>query len=309
MDQLAELLALVEVGIDFSEEDVRIMSAEQIAERCAAISEDLRNLKDQSPRFSRLSHEPTFVLAGRPNAGKSTLLNVLSGQMRAIVSAVAGTTRDALSAEVRLRRGMVRMIDAAGLDAARESRKLMVEQERNPHPNPPPEYMERGKEGGDDRVLDERSIDAQMRNQAERAIEEADHLILVRDSTDARGPLELSRKPSLVVRSKVDLAASTPGEFGISAQTGEGLAELRERLDAMAFGKDSAGDSVALTARHLSCIEDALAGIQRAAECWEDEELLAAELRYSLDCLGQILGTITPDDILGKIFSAFCIGK
>jgi tRNA modification GTPase len=318
MDLLAETLALVEVGIDFSEEDVRILSAQQIESRCKAIFDGLQNLKNDSQRFSRLSHEPTFVLAGRPNAGKSTLLNALAGHTRAIVSPVAGTTRDALSAEIRLKRGIVRVIDAAGLEspsfipspctqgegegggAARESGKLTGEQESSPHPNPPPEYQGRGKEG---------TIASQMQRQSLRAIEEADHLILLYDATEARPLLELSRPPSLVVRSKMDLVQSLSEGFGISAQTGEGLADLRERMDKLAFGEDSAGDYLALTARHLQCIDDALAGIKRAEKCTENEELLAAELRYSLDCLGQILGTITPDDILGKIFSSFCIGK
>ena len=103
MELLAETLALIEVGIDFSDEDVTFLSPTQVRERIAKIDHSLHDLIDGSARFEQLTHEPTFVLLGRPNAGKSTLLNALAGKQRAVVSDVAGTTRDVLSAEIRLR--------------------------------------------------------------------------------------------------------------------------------------------------------------------------------------------------------------
>ena len=275
MDQISQALALVEVGIDFSEEDVRFLSAESAVKRIENISRELQSLVAQSPRFSQLSHEPTIVLAGRPNAGKSTLLNTMAGQQRAIVSPIAGTTRDALSAEIRLSRGIVRMIDVAGLD----------------------------EESADD------EISKQMRDRAERAIQQADHVLLLRDITDFRPDPNLARAPDLVVFTKSDLSPQRPDLFAISAQSGLNIPELLCRLDTLAFGETAAGDSLALTARHLAAIEESLAALHRAAAVVDNEELLAAELRASLDALGQILGIVTPDDILGRIFAGFCIGK
>src|SRR4029079_6619678 len=101
-DAVAEMLALVEVGIDFSDEDVTFLSPEQVRSRIAEADSALEQLLSDSTRFERLRHEPTAVLVARPTAGKSTLLNALAGRPRAVTSPVAGTTRDVLSAEVAL---------------------------------------------------------------------------------------------------------------------------------------------------------------------------------------------------------------
>src|SRR5688500_9184630 len=165
MERIAETLALVEVGIDFSEEDVTFLSAEEVKSRAGEVSADLQRLMDESPRFERLSHEPRVVLVGRPNAGKSTLLNALAGWDRAVVSPVAGTTRDVVSAEVSLARGMVLVLDAAGL----EEETL------------PPE---------DARAEDAAAamIARAMHGHALAAVESADLVLLVRDVTDTRAP-------------------------------------------------------------------------------------------------------------------------
>jgi tRNA modification GTPase len=277
MDLVAETLALLEAGIDFSDEDISFISRAQVRERVNGIDAMLRELTEGSARFERLTHEPTFVLLGRPNAGKSTLLNALARRERAVVSDLAGTTRDVLSAEIQLRRGMVRVLDVAGV----------------------------GDASSDD-------IERQMMQQANRAAEAADFVVYVRDVTDDRPAAEMPRAADLVVATKTDLrgAADIDDGVGVSAVTGEGIAELRERLDAIAFGSDSGTFTLALNARHLQALGEARQALTRtAAGADAGAELVALELRDALDALGRVLGQVSPDDLLGRIFSTFCIGK
>lgn len=282
-DLLAEALGLVEAGIDFSEEDISFITSSDAALRVRAARDAMTSLVRDSTRFERLAHEPAVVLIGRPNAGKSTLLNALAGTERAIVSPHAGTTRDAIWAHVRLPRGIVRMIDVAGLDDSRES-----------------------------------EIDRKMRAIALHALETADVVVLVREAPDDRPPPHMARAADVSVVSKDDLRAArpvdAPATIAVSAVTGAGLSDLRDRLDAMCFGGPggSGETALALNVRHVECIDDAIEAIDRAAErisAGDGCELLALELREALDALGQILGSVTPDDVLGRIFSSFCIGK
>jgi len=283
MEQLAELLALVEVAIDFSEEDVQVLTTSQADQKLQVIQDRLRSLIEQSARFETLSHEPTIVLAGRPNAGKSTLANTLAAQARAVISSEAGTTRDALSLQVKLRHGIVRVIDMAGIEDAAVAGPVPLE------------------------------IQEKMQQQAQRMIAQADVLLLVRDAMDMRPALDMPRPPDAVIFCKADLpGAQRPhGDLCISAQSGQNMDLLRAQLDRLAFGADAPGVTLGLTARHLRAIDHARAALDRAARRLDQNhlELLAADLREALDALGQILGVVTPDDILGRIFSTFCIGK
>ena len=280
-DLVAETLALVEVGIDFADEDVTFLSSAQVAERVARADDLLRDLLDSSSRFERLTHEPAVVLVGRPNAGKSTLLNALAGHERAVTSPVAGTTRDVLTADVALRRGIVKLTDAAGIE---------------PTSSP-----------------DDDPIQRQMREHALRAVESADAVVLLKDATDDQPDLELPRAADLAVLTKSDLRRSPRDALHVSAKTGENLDALRDELDRLAFGPVAAtGASLALNARHLQAIAEARAALDRAAErvaTGDGAELVALDLRESLDALGGIVGMVSPDELLGRIFSAFCIGK
>jgi tRNA modification GTPase len=276
MDVLAETLALVEVGIDFSDEDVTFLQRDEVEQRVHSADEALEGLTRDTARFERLAHEPQIVLVGLPNAGKSTLLNALAGRERAVVSAVAGTTRDAVSTDVRLRRGMIKLIDVAGIESSEP--------------------------------IDE--IERQMQAQARRTIETADAVVLVHDVTE-EGPVPaLLRQPDLVVHTKLDLAPDASVALAVSAATGANLDVLRDRLDALVFGDDSARPALALNARHVAAIGDARAALARAAQNLEaGAEVVAFELREALDALGRVLGQLSPDDLLGRIFSRFCIGK
>ncbi len=294
MDQLAETLALLEVEIDFSDEDVTFLPRAEVAQRIDGLRGALRRLVSESSRFERLSHEPRIVLIGRPNAGKSTLLNALAGKERAVVSPVAGTTRDVLSAVVELRSGRVVLLDVAG-----------VEVSAAPAPA-----------GPDAPAL--AAIEQEMRRKALAAVQEADRVVLVQD--DPAAEIELPVAPDLVVWTKADLRQYPPADddtaIHISARSGHGMDRLRERLNELAFGEEAGhpssggGETLALNARHVRAIESAVDALERAGQVLDGGvEVIALDLREALDALGSILGVITPDDLLGRIFSRFCIGK
>jgi tRNA modification GTPase len=230
------------------------------------------------------------VLIGRPNAGKSTLLNALAGEQRAVVSPHAGTTRDAIAAEVRLRRGTIRLLDVAGLEQSDKTD----------------------------------SIARQMQSRARQTLEAADLVLLVRDGQQTSDDLPISdRPPDLIVETKSDLgersgtgvtepvAHAKTSTVHVSALTGENLDALRDRLDEMAFGAFDGAASLALNARHVHAVQQARQAVTRACQRIGNagDEILALELREALDLLGGVLGDVSPDDVLGRIFSTFCIGK
>ena len=285
LDALADCLALVEVGIDFSDEDVNFLPRDQLVGRVKAVAENLDQLVTESRRFVGIRHEPSIVLVGRPNAGKSTLLNALSGLQRAVVSPVAGTTRDLIWAHLPLRRGIVRLCDAAGIDQALPA---------------------------DEDVSPTATIARQMQLRSRLAVESADVVVIVQDHADPAEPIAVCREAHLRVRTKADLsiAVSAGEEFiSVSALTGEGMELLRARLDDAAFGPTTRGSALALNDRHLAAIDEARSALSRLADPPANAEIVALELREALDALGAIVGQVTPDDVLGRVFGTFCIGK
>ncbi len=298
-DALADTLALVEVGIDFADEDVAFLTADAVRDRVGTVDASLAGLEAEGPAFESSTHVPRIVLAGRPNAGKSSLLNALAGRARAVVSPAVGTTRDALSAPVDLPRGRVDVVDVAGLEDPVDPAVTAGRRD-------PPDLR-----GAD-------AVDRDVGETARRAIESADHVVLVRDVTDARPPVVLSRGPDLVVWTKVDLRAAPPSghadvpAVAVSVTADVGLVPLRSALDGVAFGRPTAAAAgtarLTLNRRHRRSLSAARSALARTAG-QTDAELVAADLRDALDALGAVTGSVTPDDVLGRVFSTFCIGK
>jgi tRNA modification GTPase len=281
-------LALVEAGIDFTDEDVTFLSGAELIQQIDAADANLADLLKDARRLEAADAHLRAVLAGWPNAGKSTLINALARGERAVVSDQSGTTRDSLEAVVRLTGGQVMLLDLPGLNSA-------------------------GEMSGDSTADSPGSaVTADIQARARDEILGADYVLLVRDVTDDRRDCELAREADLVIFTKADLRPDfhNQGEqILVSAKTGLGMEELRRRLDALFFARSQNG-RLAMATRHIHAVIDARKALARArAQASVGAELAALELRESLDCLGAITGTISPDDVLARVFSTFCIGK
>jgi tRNA modification GTPase len=275
--QLVELRALTEAMLDFPEEDVEAMHREDAAARLRAIRAALDAVFVKSRQGSLLRSGIHVVLAGRPNVGKSSLLNRLAGEERAIVTPVPGTTRDALREPVLIEGIPLVLVDTAGLRISSDLVERMgIERTR-------------------------------------RELERADVVIAVFEASRGRDELENlpAGVPRIEVYNKLDLApgfSAPAGALAVSAKTGEGLDVLRKAILQVA-GWSSSGEPVFLAReRHLRALERARAHLQTAAgeKRWE---LFAEELRLAHAALGTITGEFTSEDLLGEIFSRFCIGK
>ena len=281
---LVELRALTEATLDFPEEEIDTGTRDDQTNRLRAIQEKLHALLQSASQGSLLREGALVVLAGQPNAGKSSLLNRLAGEEVAIVTEIPGTTRDAIRQSINLQGVPLHVIDTAGLrDSDDPVEKIGI-----------------------------------ARTWA--AIEKADLAILVIDATLGETKEDraiLSRLPPglrcLHAYNKSDLAGQASGRSGdtvtLSAKTGEGLDALRAAIaEAIGWQGDSEGVFMA-RARHLDAMRLAEAGLQQAATQLLRQELFAEELRRAHEALMSITGEITSDDLLGEIFSRFCIGK
>jgi tRNA modification GTPase len=287
--QLTELRALTEATLDFPEEEIDPPTRDDQARRLRAVQDRLACLIRASDQGSLLREGALVVLAGQPNAGKSSLLNRLSGEEVAIVTELPGTTRDAIRQSINLFGVPVHIIDTAGL---RES------------------------------------VDPVERIGIARtwaAIEKADLAVLVIDASKgdtaedqailARLPkglpcLRAYNKADLVGRAAGKAAAGETSAVTLSAKTGEGIEALRAAM-AEAIGWRGGGEEGVFMARtrHLDALRQAQAGLARAQGEIRRQELFAEELRGAHEALMSITGEVTSDDLLGEIFSRFCIGK
>jgi len=275
---LVELRALTEAMLDFPEEDVDSLHRDDAAGRLAEVRRALDEVLAKSRQGSLLRTGIHVVLAGRPNVGKSSLLNRLAGEERAIVTPIPGTTRDALREPIQIDGVPLIVVDTAGL---RESR-------------------------------DELERLGMQRTQQE--LERADLVLAVFDAS--RGPDELHDLPAAAARidvyNKVDLVPgfdAPGGALAVSARTGEGLEALRRRM-LEAAGWSSSGEPAFLAReRHLRALATARGHLAAASAESRRWEFFAEELRLAHAALGSITGEFSADDLLGEIFARFCIGK
>ena len=274
----------VEAAIDFPEEEVDFLSDKMLWRRVDECAQAFDALIASARQGRVLRDGYQVVIVGKPNAGKSSLLNLLSGQEAAIVTEVAGTTRDILREQIDIGGLAVELVDTAGL-------------------RDDPDRIE--KEGI---------------RRARKALASADAVLWIQDASvpepgdlDEELPAEI---PVTVVRNKIDLvgepAGFSEGTVNLSAKTGEGIADLRRRIRELA-GYENLGEG-AFTARqrHLEALQAArghFATGRDALQQWKAGELFAEELRLCQEALGEITGAVSSDDLLGRIFSEFCIGK
>ncbi|UNK48248.1 tRNA uridine-5-carboxymethylaminomethyl(34) synthesis GTPase MnmE [Lysobacter sp. S4-A87] len=292
VDALAdELLAIrvhVEAAIDFADEPIDTLGGAQLRARLATTANDLDALLAAAERGRRLRDGLHAVIVGPPNAGKSSLLNVLAGSDRAIVTDIAGTTRDLLHETIRIDGVELTLVDTAGLREGGD----VIEREGM--------RRARGELGRADLaivVLDARDPDA-------------GRLAVVDAIADVPKRLWLHNKADLL---DTQVAATDPDTLPVSARTGLGVEALHARLRQLAQGNDDAAGEGAFTARarHVDALVQARTELADARIHLDHEALdLAAEaLRLGHDQLGEITGRVRADDLLGHIFSSFCIGK
>jgi tRNA modification GTPase len=277
--QLVELRALTEAQLDFPEEEVDALHRADALQRLAKLRTSLEDLLRRSERGSLLRSGVHAVLVGRPNVGKSSLLNRLAGEERAIVTPVPGTTRDALREPVQIEGVPLVIVDTAGLrDASDEIERLGIAR-------------------------------------TQRELERADVVVLVHEAgaLNRIGAAITSEAPRIEVYNKIDLHPDfqpPAGAIAVSARTGQGLADLQAAILRAAGWSTTAGESVFLAReRHLRALEEARSHLVNAAAELGRWELFAEELRIAHESLTGITGAFTSDDLLGEIFGRFCIGK
>ncbi|KAA3653895.1 MAG: tRNA uridine-5-carboxymethylaminomethyl(34) synthesis GTPase MnmE [Proteobacteria bacterium] len=287
-DQLIDLRMLVEATLDFPEEEIDFLAAARAMERMEAIATSLADVLDRAEQGALLRQGLHVVLVGQPNVGKSSLLNQLAGHERAIVTDIAGTTRDALKETIQLAGIPLHIIDTAGLrDTGDTVERIGIERT--------------WKEIADADVII-RLVDARTGATPED------------EAIDTRLPSGVAR---ITVENKCDLAGvdtllsedDTTTRIRLSAKTGDGIALLRNHLLKLAGWHPHGEDVFLARKRHITALNRALQHVRDAMARSDALELMAEELREAHDALGDITGEFTADDLLGEIFSRFCIGK
>lgn len=284
-----QLRLFVEAAIDFTDEDIDFLSDAGVEKKLTDLGSDLDSVLSASRQGALLREGMTLALAGKPNAGKSSLLNLLAGRESAIVTPIAGTTRDSLREHIELEGVPVHIVDTAGL-----------------------------------RMDTDDLIEKEGIRRAREAFDKADQIIVVVDDRHPEDLIEITQelpkgRSYLCVRNKIDLSGNAPGvtetahgiEIRVSVKTQAGIEALKRHL-LNQTEQTGTGDGLFMARRrHL----DALMGAQKeialgsASLRNKSPELLAEHLRGAQEHLSEITGEFTSDDLLGRIFSSFCIGK
>jgi tRNA modification GTPase len=290
VDGLIQLRMFVEAAIDFPEEEIDFLSDGKVSAHLHAIQEDLEGVRKSAQTGRLLRDGMTLVIAGLPNAGKSSLMNGLAGWEAAIVTEVPGTTRDLLRERIQIDGMPLHLIDTAGL-----------------------------RESGD-------RVEQEGVRRAREEIARADRILWVFDgrADPDHGAFDPTTLPETIpvtfVRNKIDLTGESPEliekesgpELSLSATSGAGMELLREHLkQSMGYHGEQEGEFIARR-RHLSALQRAAEHLQKGEAVLTDSnagELLAEDLRQAQNALSEITGEFTADDLLGEIFSSFCIGK
>ncbi|TXG93782.1 MAG: tRNA uridine-5-carboxymethylaminomethyl(34) synthesis GTPase MnmE [Zoogloea sp.] len=287
-ERLIDLRMLVEATLDFPDEDVDFLIEAKAFERIEVVAAELRAILDRARQGSLLRNGLHVVLVGQPNVGKSSLLNRLAGEERAIVTDIAGTTRDALRETIQIEGIPLHIIDTAGLrDTTDEVERIGIARTW--------QEIERA-----DVVV--RLVDVRA------GLTDADAAI------DARLPAGVER---ITVFNKVDLLGRQPERtedaagisLYLSAKADQGIGLLRDELLRVAGWHRHGEDVILARERHLIALREALARVEAALDARHALELMAEELRLAQEAVNEITGEFTPDDLLGVIFSRFCIGK
>ena len=288
LSQLINLRMYVEACLDFPEEDIDFITQGRVSEKLADISRQLQSVFAEARQGNLLREGIQVVLVGQPNVGKSSLMNQLAGEELAIVTPIAGTTRDSIKSAIQINGVPLHIIDTAGL-----------------------------RETADE--IEQHGIARTW-----RALENANVALLLVDAAHGITETEksiLGRLPTVLprvwVHNKIDLAADSPKcveqdgdtHIHLSAKTGAGMDLLRSQLLKLA-GWQPSGEGVFMArARHLLALEMVEKNLAQSTLLLTQPELLAEELRQAQESLNSITGEFTPDDLLGEIFSRFCIGK
>ena len=291
VEEITQLRILVESTLDFPEEEIEFLENAQARERLLAVKAKLQALRDGAKQGKILRDGIHLVLAGAPNVGKSSLLNRLAGEEVAIVTPIAGTTRDRVQESIQIEGVPMHIIDTAGLRDTSD------------------EVEAKGIERTWEAI---RLADLVVFLTAPNADKESDELRgQILEAIPPKCPfLELVNKADLFDK---EFVANKPDSLLISAKTGQGIEALKQKiLETVGWNGPQEGAIVARR-RHLDCLETAAEHIERseqfAANGNNSLELFAEELFLAQNHLGQITGRLIPDDLLGKIFSQFCIGK
>ncbi len=291
LENLIQLRIYVESALDFPEEEIDFLSDNLISEQLKTLQQKVREVKQSASQGRLLKEGMTVVIAGKPNAGKSSLLNQLAGQKAAIVTSIPGTTRDILREHIQIDGLPLHIIDTAGL---RET----------------------------DDVIEIEGV-----NRAMIAIESADRILNVIDVDDAEKALENyflkkinKQRIITTIINKIDLRNKKAKIqqhknntiIHLSAKSGEGMDLLRQHLkDCMGYRQNAEGQFIARR-RHLDALDNTTSHLEKADSNLHElkaGELVAEELKFAQQQLSLITGEFSSDDLLGRIFSDFCIGK